>query len=783
MASYTPMPPGKLLKNDRYRIRQFMTSGGFGAVYLAEDTVLGNRWCILKESFDQTEAGRKQFEIEVATLSNLSHPHLVRVTDSFSETDRSMYLVMEYVQGQDLEDILRFSPQGLLEQQVLTWMDQILDAVAYCHNFNPKVVHRDIKPGNIRIRQPDGKAILVDFGIAKIGDKSAKTEKAAQGYTPGYSPLEQYGKEGTDTYSDVYALGATMYHLLTGQHPPEAVDRAHGSATLSPPTSLKPAISQNTSHVIMTAMALRSHHRYQTATDMRMALQGQHPHTLCPHCNSAIRVGAKFCHMCGRTTTLTRPFIFPRANHKAHSVNELVQGCDLYWDEASVLFWQGQVDHWLSDLGEDQLAETARIIRTRHRDHSAGLQEFLEMAAPTRSRPILTVSPDPLNFGPLQQGDSRVLNLTIINTGIGYLHGNIVARPAGWLSVYPDKFGCQPFAPQTIQVEINSNKLTGSAQGSQYAGQLYVQSNRGHQTVAVQLTVLDPPEITIKPAQVDFGTVAYGATANKEITIANKGSDPIQATVRSQANWLLLLAPGGNRLSQGQSMPLMIGGNDHVRLQVALDSSQVAVKGKQNGAVQIKAPDACNPTVSVNFSVNVNPPFLLDTASASSAIRSPDELWRWCDAHWKTALGHLNSGRLTACLRFLGETTLTQVAAVARQKADSQAGLEILLRACGAPVPKKYQINQRDVEDDLGFGFLPKPLKKPRIVAFKILNKDRRGYIHGRLETTAVWLDIPEPHFGCRPGEIAEVLIYANHNARKGKFFWASEHLFDLVID
>jgi hypothetical protein len=312
MQPYIPMPPGTRLKNNRYRIRAFLTAGGFGAIYVTEDTVLSGRLCVLKESFDQTHEGRAQFEIEAATLSTLSHPHLVRVTDNFIEPRQKMYLAMEYIEGEDLEDVLERSPAGLPEKQVLEWIDQILDAVSYCHTFRPKVIHRDIKPANIRLRKSDGKAVLVDFGIAKIGGKTVQTRKAARGYTSGYSPPEQYGT-GTDSYSDVYALGATLYHVLTGQIPPDSIDIAHSGAVLVPPRSLNPSISLETERVILTAMQLHPQNRYQTAGRMRRALartiKVQVPQqNVCAACSAVNKATAKFCFSCGAALPVVLPF-------------------------------------------------------------------------------------------------------------------------------------------------------------------------------------------------------------------------------------------------------------------------------------------------------------------------------------------------------------------------------------------------------------------------------------------------------------------------------------------
>ncbi|MBM4028854.1 MAG: zinc-ribbon domain-containing protein, partial [Planctomycetes bacterium] len=479
MSNYIPLPPNTRLKNNRYIIRSFLTAGGFGAVYLAEDTLMQGRLCVLKESFDQTPDGRAQFEVEAATLSVLNHPNLVRVTDSFVEPSQKMYLVMEYVEGEDLEEALKRMPNGLPEKQVLAWLDQILDAVAYCHAFNPKVIHRDIKPANVRIRKADGVAVLVDFGIAKIG--GGKTRAAARGYSPGYAPPEQYGT-GTDTYSDVYALGATLYHLLTGRVPPQSVDIAYSGAVLPLPHSFNPAISAQTEQIILTAMQLNPPDRFRTAGDMRKALQGEIPTQMCPHCGAQMRTTARFCPVCGKSTAPIKPFVFQKNKQQvqqARTVPDLVHLCDSFWDEGRDLFWRGEFEPWLDSIGEQGLSQSARAIRVRHSDPAAALEEFLETAAPTRSKPILTAGPDPLDFGRLYKGDTKVLGLTMTNTGRGYLHGKIVADPGAWLAVHPDSFGCLDGVQQSaqVQVEVKTAGLSGDELGTEYGGRVIVQSN------------------------------------------------------------------------------------------------------------------------------------------------------------------------------------------------------------------------------------------------------------------------------------------------------------------
>jgi serine/threonine protein kinase len=246
---------GKIL-NDRYRIIQSLGQGGFGAVYLAEDLGRGKN-CAIKENLDDSPANRSRFLREASILYNLHHPNLPEVWDHFVIPGEGQYLVMEFVEGLSLIDILEHEGKPLSELRVVNWISQVCDALAYLHSQNPPIIHRDIKPGNIRITS-QGKAILVDFGIAKVYDEFSRTSTMARAITPGYSPLEQYGLGRTDGRSDVYALGATAYKLLTNIQPEPSVDIAAGTAH-SPKLvhEINPKVSREVSLAIGRAMQLK----------------------------------------------------------------------------------------------------------------------------------------------------------------------------------------------------------------------------------------------------------------------------------------------------------------------------------------------------------------------------------------------------------------------------------------------------------------------------------------------------------------------------------------------
>ena len=264
MPSY--LKPGDVLR-DRYHVVGLIGAGGMGAVYLVDDDRIEGRQCAIKETVPQPNvseavalAHHKQFQQEASTLARLDHPGLPKVSDFFS-TDGQDYLAMDFVPGQNLEEIVnkaRRENRFLDQASVLGWVDQLCDALTYLHSRQPSVLHRDIKPANIKLT-PEGRVKLVDFGLVKPldpNDPSTLTGLQGAGSLP-YAPLEQYVEHlgHTDARSDLYALGATVYHLLTGKVPASAQERFLIPELLPPPCELNPDISPGVSEAILTAMA------------------------------------------------------------------------------------------------------------------------------------------------------------------------------------------------------------------------------------------------------------------------------------------------------------------------------------------------------------------------------------------------------------------------------------------------------------------------------------------------------------------------------------------------
>ena len=269
---------GTLLHNNRYQIISLLGQGGMGSVYRALDQTM-NRAVAIKERAPAPNVSpqvlaqvRLQFQREVQILGTFSHPNLPHVYDFFSASGNE-YVAMELIEGESLEQIIRRAG-AINEGAVRAWARQVLDALICIHSYN--VIHRDVKPANIILKPTDGRIVLVDFGLVKLMDpNNPYTLPAVRGMgTIEYAPYEQYGTGNahTDARSDIYALGATLYHLLTGRAPVPASERLLDPAALPPPRTINPRITSATEQFILKAMELNSQSRFQTAAEMKQVL-------------------------------------------------------------------------------------------------------------------------------------------------------------------------------------------------------------------------------------------------------------------------------------------------------------------------------------------------------------------------------------------------------------------------------------------------------------------------------------------------------------------------------
>lgn len=255
--------------NDRYRILDVLGQGGMGSVYRAIDENLGMEVAVKENAFTSEEYSR-QFRREATILANMRHPNLPRVSDHFEIEGQGQYLVMDYIEGEDLRQ--RMDRLGVLEEdEVIIIGAAICDALDYLHTRKPPVLHRDIKPGNIKIN-PDGVVYLVDFGLAKLVEGSRATTTGARAMTPGYSSPEQYGTARTDERSDLYSVSATLYAALTNTIPEDGLARAMEQADLTPVRKRNPKVSRRLAQVLEKALEVHPKDRYQTADEFKRAL-------------------------------------------------------------------------------------------------------------------------------------------------------------------------------------------------------------------------------------------------------------------------------------------------------------------------------------------------------------------------------------------------------------------------------------------------------------------------------------------------------------------------------
>lgn len=259
---------------ERYEIRSTLGKGGYGAVYEAYHLHLKHTVAIKEMQHRSDPDFANRFEQEARMLSQLQHPALPKVSDFFLE-NAGFYFVMDYIPGKDLGEYVQEQPDNYLDvNTALRLITPVLEVLAYLHTQQPPVIHRDIKPANIRITH-EGKVYLVDFGIARIYDPNTKTSTAAQAVTPGFSPLEQYQRGATEPRSDLYAVGATLYYMLSGITPPDAVQRTQ-TDPLAPLSHLNSAIPGYLEDVIHRLLSVYPNQRYQDIRSVQQALAQPH---------------------------------------------------------------------------------------------------------------------------------------------------------------------------------------------------------------------------------------------------------------------------------------------------------------------------------------------------------------------------------------------------------------------------------------------------------------------------------------------------------------------------
>ncbi len=264
---------------NRYLIVQMIGKGGMGEVYLAVDQRLGSAVALKRTFFNDNSALGSAFEREARILGRLRHPVLPKVIDHFAENG-DQFLVMEHISGDDLAKRLESATEPFPLNWVMFWADQMLDALSYLHSHEPPIVHRDIKPQNLKLTD-ENHIVLLDFGLSKDFDTGASNSlnsASVAGYSPHFASMEQIRGTGTDARSDLYSFSATLYQLLANTVPADALTRADAllgglKDPITPLNEINPAVSPAISEVILKGAELRQDQRFSSAAEMQKALR------------------------------------------------------------------------------------------------------------------------------------------------------------------------------------------------------------------------------------------------------------------------------------------------------------------------------------------------------------------------------------------------------------------------------------------------------------------------------------------------------------------------------
>ena len=318
-------PSSKLLEEgsvlvNRYEVVRKIGGGGMGAVYYAKDHNLGDAPRAVKEMIQsqldaaQQEKSISDFKRESMLLSALEHPSIPTIYDYFyDETAARFYLVMKYISGGDFLARLKSAPAGKLDERTVTeWGIQVADVLDYLHNRRPQIIYRDLKPANLMIDGTNGRVMLIDFGIARWVAPQEKGVTAVG--TMGYAPPELFSGK-VEARSDVYSLGATMFHLLTGADPQENPLLIFDFNKNPRPRALNPQLSVEMEKILMRAVEYKPEDRFNSAAEMRMALEthlerlregaltfatgGMHMSSVATQAGETIAVEMVYCGFCG----------------------------------------------------------------------------------------------------------------------------------------------------------------------------------------------------------------------------------------------------------------------------------------------------------------------------------------------------------------------------------------------------------------------------------------------------------------------------------------------------
>ncbi|MCZ6678630.1 MAG: serine/threonine protein kinase [Candidatus Poribacteria bacterium] len=375
-----------------YRIERVLGCGGFSAVY---QTIKAGSTYAIKEIPIRDASAQHLFDFEAKIMASFSHPNLPEFFEHFSVvdtrgniTEQRNYIVMESIEGETLDARIQAAVAHntfLKESEVLSWGVKLCELLEELHQH--AIVHRDVKPENVKIT-PEGELKLIDFGIAKVYNPlNLKTRTSAHGFgSQGYAPPEQYtGK--TDARSDIYALGATMYHLLTNVRPVDSSMRAAQIQKLEPIRKLNPKISKELEQAILKAMSLKTDARYPSMRDFKEALSGHVKQQLfeCPRCRVMNDPAAGACVSCGTQFGQLETFVM-RSGETVVGIENFARMCDAHWADAVHHLQNGDFEAWLAAQGRGDLKAVMEKCKRQEKDPNFALELFLQKAKLVKAR-------------------------------------------------------------------------------------------------------------------------------------------------------------------------------------------------------------------------------------------------------------------------------------------------------------------------------------------------------------------------------------------------------------
>jgi tRNA A-37 threonylcarbamoyl transferase component Bud32 len=522
-----------------------------GAVWLVAQTKAFDRLAVVKEVidyFDPIDPKARQnalqrFEAEARTLGDLKHPGIPDLYAYFTEGGHN-YLVMEYIEGQDLRQGLTredtesgqlVSGGPLPDEQVLGYGIEICQVLEYLERHQPPVVHNDIKPGNIIVDKNSGRAVLVDFGTARTRYLQTRGQpqqgKASVYGTVGYAAPELY-QGHSEPRSDVYSLAATVYHLVTDDDPRDHPFQYPHLETL--PSHL--------ANILRTALAHEVPERL-TATQFREQLE-------------------RF--LGGQSSSLAA-LTFPDGD-VASSRAELLELAPKHWRYAASLLRDGTLARWLrGTLHDPEAAQAAEaVVKRWPTSPDAALDAFIRQMNPGALPPgVMALRTTSLRLPQMGLGQKLGQEIEIANRGRSYLRGEILSsRP--WVGVGSGVFTCPPGQTAKVPLVIDA---TGLAPDQTYlAAVTLIPAGGSPEVLPVQITVTRPV-IRLTPVEVDFGAVSRQDlhTPRQRVTVTNASQAVAGCRVLGAPEWLLV-KPEAFHLQPGAEQDVeLVGRVDKVR--------------------------------------------------------------------------------------------------------------------------------------------------------------------------------------------------------------------------